>query len=66
MNLRRTVATSLESRLMSTEELMAYTSLGRGTATRLGEDCGARVKVGKRVLWDRTKIDRYLNSLTGV
>lgn len=32
----------------------------------LGNDCGAKVKLGKRVLWDRVKVDQYLNALTGV
>ncbi len=54
-----------ESRLMDTEELRAYTNLGRNNAMKLGEEIGAKVKVGKRVLWDRVKIDQYLNELTG-
>lgn len=55
-----------ETRLMDTEELRAYTNLGRNKAMELGEEIGAKVKIGKRVLWDRVKIDQYLNSLTGV
>lgn len=55
-----------ESRLMDTEELRAYTNLGRNNAMKLGEEIGAKVKIGKRVLWDKVKIDRYLNELTGV
>lgn len=55
-----------ESRLMDTEELRAYTNLGRNNAMKLGEDIGAKVKIGKRVLWDRVKIDRYFDELTGV
>lgn len=51
---------------MDTEELRAYTNLGRNKATELGNDCGAKVKLGKRVLWDRVKVDQYLNALTGV
>jgi len=54
-----------ESRLMDTEELRAYTNLGRNNAMKLGEEIGAKVKIGKRVLWDRIKIDQYLNELTG-
>ncbi|MCB7317148.1 hypothetical protein [Lacrimispora sp. 210928-DFI.3.58] len=54
------------SRLMDTEELRAYTNLGRNNAMKLGEEIGAKVKIGKRVLWDRVKIDRYFNELTGV
>jgi len=55
-----------DTRLMDTEELRAYTNLGRNNAMKLGEEIGAKVKVGKRVLWDRVKLDQYLNELTGV
>ncbi|SCI33219.1 Uncharacterised protein [uncultured Clostridium sp.] len=55
-----------ESRLMDTEELRAYTNLGRNNAMKLGEEIGAKVKIGKCVLWDKVKIDQYLNDLTGV
>lgn len=54
------------ARLMDTEELRAYTNLGRNNAMKLGEEIGAKVKIGKRVLWDKVKIDNYLNELTGV
>jgi len=54
-----------ESRLMDTDSLRAYTSLGRNNAMKLGEEIGAKVKIGKRVLWDRIKIDQYLNEITG-
>lgn len=46
--------------------MRAYTNLGRNNAMKLGEEIGAKVKIGKRVLWDRVKIDRYFNELTGV
>ena len=63
----RTVTTTIgESRLMDTEELRAYTNLGRNNAMKLGEEIGAKVQIGRRVLWDRRKIDEYFNSLTGV
>ena len=57
---------SVIPRLMDTEELRTYTNLGRNTAMKLGEEIGARVQIGKRVLWDRVKIDAYFDSLTGV
>lgn len=66
MRLRALNTVSCESRLMDTEELRAYTNLGRNNAMKLGEEIGAKVKVGKRVLWDRVKLDQYLNELTGV
>lgn len=54
-----------KARLLDTEELRAYVRLGRNNAMKLGVDSGAKIKIGRRVLWDRAKIDRYLNSLTG-
>lgn len=51
---------------MDTTELRVYTSLGRNTAMNLGIKAGAKIKVGKRTLWDKVKIDQYLNELTGV
>lgn len=65
MRTRATGAACAESRLMDTEELRAYTNLGRNNAMKLGEEIGAKVKIGKRVLWDRRKIDQYLDELTG-
>ena len=55
-----------ESRLMDTEELRAYTNLGRNNAMKLGEEIGAKVKIGKRVMWDKVKIDQYINDIKGV
>lgn len=65
MRLRSMNTVSGETRLMDTEELRAYTNLGRNSAMKLGEDIGAKVKIGKRVLWDKVKIDQHLNELTG-
>lgn len=66
MNSRNNIQAKGESRLMDTNELRAYTNLGRNMATKLGIEAGAKIKMGKRVLWDRVKIDQYLNELTGV
>lgn len=63
---QRVSDTLMESRLMDTEELRAYTNLGRNNAMKLGEEIGAKVKIGKRVLWDRKKIDKYFDTLTEV
>lgn len=66
MRIRATNTVSGESRLMDTDELRAYTNLGRNNAMKLGEEIGAKVKIGKRVLWDRVKIDQYFDRLTGI
>ena len=65
MRMRALSTVSGQSSLMDTEELRAYTNLGRNKAMELGDEIGARVKIGKRVLWDRVKIDKYLDSLSG-
>ena len=51
---------------MDTTELRAYNNLGKNMATKLGIEAGAKIKVGRRTLWDKIKIDQYLNELTGV
>lgn len=66
MRNRTVTAITGESRLMDTEELRAYTNLGRNNAMKLGEEIGARVQIGRRVLWDKKKVDEYFDSLTGV
>lgn len=63
MRARTINAVSGESRLMDTDELRVYLNLGRNNAMKLGEEIGARRKIGKRVLWDRVVVDRYLDSL---
>lgn len=65
MNLRIKQSTTA-GRLMDTEELRAYTGLGRNNAMLFAEEIGAKVKVGRRVLWDRKKIDQYLDELTEI
>lgn len=65
MNSRTIIETSGESRLIDTNELRAYTNLGRNSAVKLGEEIGAKVQIGRRVLWDRVKVDQYFDSLTG-
>lgn len=66
MNSRENISIKGESRLMDTTELRAYTNLGKNMATKIGIEAGAKIKVGRRTLWDKIKIDQYLNELTGV
>lgn len=48
-------------RLMGIKELMSYTSLGRNSALELGKNACAIVRIGKRVLYDRKKIDTWID-----
>lgn len=64
MRARATNTVPNESVLIDTEQLRAYTNLGRNSAMKLGEDAGAKVKIGKRVLWHKEKLSRYISQLT--
>ena len=41
---------------VNTSELARMLGCGRLTASNIGEEAGAKVKVGKRVLWNVSKI----------
>lgn len=62
MELRENTATVMEyGRLLGLRELMSYTSLGRNSATELGKNANAIVRIGKRVLYDRHRIDKWID-----
>ena len=47
--------------LVDTKQLQAVLSCGRASAVKLGMEAGARVEVGKRVLWNLQKVQQYLS-----
>lgn len=53
-------------RYLSIKELQAYTSLGESTARKIGAESGAVVRIGRRVLFDRQRIDDYMQARAGV
>lgn len=55
-----------DKRLLDASEVCYYLSLGRNKGVELAKTIGAEVKVGRRSLYDRVKIDQYFNELTGV
>ena len=55
-----------DSLLMDISELMRTTSTGKNTAMKIGEESGAKIKYGKRVLYVRKKIEEYIDSLLEV
>lgn len=61
MNLRLNSDTS--GRLLGVDELQRYLNLGVAMAKKIGEESGAIVKIGKRVLYDREKVDAYIDAL---
>lgn len=50
--------------LLNTQDLQELLSCGYSSAVKLGMNAQARVKIGKRVLWNRQRIEAYLNDIT--
>lgn len=53
-----------DKRLLDANEVCYYLSLGRNRGVEFAKSIGAEVKVGRRCLYDRVKLDQYLNELT--
>ena len=49
---------------INTEELQGILMAGRRTAVKIGTAAGARVQIGRRVLWNVAKIQKYLDSIS--
>ena len=59
-------AIQLHNRLaVTTPTLQAYLDCGRNSAVKVGTAAKAMIKVGKRVLWNVRKVQRYLDTVTG-
>ena len=50
-----------EKRLLSINEFSAYCGLGKTKARKYAEDNDLIVRIGRRVLIDRTKLERILD-----
>jgi hypothetical protein len=50
--------------LVDTAGLQQITDCGREAATKIGMAAGARVKVGRRVLWNVEKVREYLKGIS--
>lgn len=50
--------------LLNTIELQSLLSCGRQSAVKIGTDAMARVDVGKRVFWDRKKVELYISEIS--
>ena len=47
---------------VSTDTLSKLLDCGRATAIKIGTEADAKIKIGKRVLWNTEKIRGYLNT----
>lgn len=50
-------------RLLNERQLCTYIGLGRNKAREFGEKCGAKKKIGGRVLFDKNIIDKAIEEL---
>lgn len=48
----------------NTKTLAESLDCGRATAVKIGEAAGAKIQIGRRVLWNVSKVQNYLNSLS--
>lgn len=48
---------------MDTMGLMQALNCGRVTAVKIGTDAGAKIQIGKRVLWSMSKIRKFVDEL---
>ena len=53
----------VEQRLIDSKQLREMLNCGRSTE-KIANDAGARVKIGKRVLWNVKKIDEHLEKIS--
>ena len=48
----------------NTDTLAECLDCGRNTAVKIGTAAGAKIQLGKRVLWNVNKVRLYLDSIT--
>ncbi len=64
--MRKTLERKSENVLtVDVETLAGMLNCGRVTAAKIGSEAGARIQIGRRVLYKVSLIENYLNSLSG-
>lgn len=53
-----------EKLLVNTPDLMRMLSLGKPSAIRIGEEAGARVPCGRKIMWDVNRVRQYIDCMT--
>ena len=49
---------------VNTETLAENLDCGKATAVKIGNAAGAKIQIGKRVLWNVDRINSYLDSIS--
>ncbi len=55
--------TDIDRLTVTTERLQNILDCGRPTAVEIGTLAKARIEIGRRVLWNVSKIQKYLDSI---
>lgn len=61
MTERKNISVVNEKRLLDVNEVCMYLSLGRNRGVEFARSIGAERKIGRRSLYDKVVIDRYLD-----
>ena len=48
---------------VSTEKLAELLDCGKVTAKKIGIEAGAKIQIGRRTLWNMSKIKKYIDTL---
>lgn len=54
----------IEKLTITTDRLQAMLGCGRKSAVQIGDLAGARIQLGKRVLWNVGKVRNYVNRVS--
>lgn len=63
MNKTKTMENAMKV-TVNAENLASMLDCGRATAVKIGTDAGARIQIGKRVLFKMDKVEKYLETLS--
>lgn len=57
-------STSMDSLAVNTPTLMKMLNCGKPTAIRIGTQAGAKIIIGRKILWNPRIIRRYLDDIS--
>lgn len=64
MQATRKTESAENKKTVDTPGLQNMLSSGRKTAVEIGTAAGARIQIGRRVLWNVSKVQQYLDSIS--
>ena len=53
-----------EMKALNREQLADYLSIGTQSATKIAEEAGAVIRIGKRVLFNRDLVNQYIDEIS--